>query len=505
MANTGVVAEGGGSSSIYKAIVIDVMIDGQIPGDAANQNKLDGAPENSCLVRFYGNPVPAGDIVAYPFFPQHLQVPIKPGEAVWVISPSITEPDINECYWVGKIATSQLSNNVNYSHPFRKPQPPEPSSAGMASKKEAADAGNPETPSEGVAPGFLNNDGNGPVLKGGKDPFSLIFSNSEGFKYITPEPVAGFHKRPGDLVLQGSNNTLINLGQDRGFSTIDYDLSAEITGSSYKQFPTTGSGTIDIVAGRSRYFVPPDKSPLAPDVEVDPPERSSFFSITNTRGFDERNMAQSNNRDGDVDFAVDASRLYVSMKTDGDKNFALTNEFHRMPASIVTGSIQPASGSAYIVAKSDEIRIVARKQEVDEYFPTIGNPAINGSIKIIKEGKADDDLAAVVLQPDGSVQISGSRIFLGRHPDDGGIDESQSGPDDALQAQPYVRYQQLEDLLNAVMDNIEAFCDTLNTHVTPGYGNPSPQILEAAATLKADIATRRGEIETLKSSRIFGE
>ena len=132
MANTGVVAEGGGSSSIYKAIVIDVMIDGQIPGDAANQNKLDGAPENSCLVRFYGNPVPAGDIVAYPFFPQHLQVPIKPGEAVWVISPSITEPDINECYWVGKIATSQLSNNVNYSHPFRKPQPPEPSSAGMA-------------------------------------------------------------------------------------------------------------------------------------------------------------------------------------------------------------------------------------------------------------------------------------------------------------------------------------------------------------------------------------
>ena len=216
-------------------------------------------------------------------------------------------------------------------------------------------------------------------------------------------------------------------------------------------------------------------------------------------------MSATFSTDGDVDFAVDASRLYVSMKTDGDKNFALTNEFQRMPAAVVTGSIQPASGSAYIIAKSDEIRIIARRQDTDEYFEDIGNPAINGSIKIIKEGKADDDLAAVILQPDGTVQISGSRIFLGRHPDDGGADESQSGPDDALQAQPYVRYQQLEDLLNAVMDNIEAFCDTLNTHVTPGYGNPSPQILEAAATLKADIATRRGEIATLKSSRIFGE
>ncbi len=508
MANTGVTSEGSGLSSIYKAIVIDVMIDGDISGDIANPERLDGAPENSCLVEFYGNPVPSGRFVAYPFFPAHLQVPLKPGEAVWIISPTVSEPDPKDCYWVCKIATSQASNNVNYGHPFRKRPPSEPAGSNLAEKKEAADAGNPETPSSGETPGFLNNDVNGPVLKGEDNPFSQIFSGSAGFSYITPEPVAGFTKRPGDLVLQGSNNTLICLGQDRGFSTIDYDLSNEESGSSYSQTLVTGSGTVDIVVGRARYFVPPDKSPPggdSDDVQFDPPERSSFFSIKNTRGFAERNMSKASKKDGDIDFAVDASRVYVSMKTDGDKNFALTNEFQRMPASIVTGSIQPASGSAYIVAKSDEIRIVARKQEVDEYFPSIGNPAINGSIKIIKEGSVDDDLAAVVLQPDGSVQISGSRIFLGRHPDDGGIDESQSGPDDALQAQPYVRYQQLEDLLNAVMDNIEAFCDTLNTHVTPGYGNPSPQILEAAATLKADIATRRGEIETLKSSRIFGE
>jgi hypothetical protein len=94
---------------------------------------------------------------------------------------------------------------------------------------------------------------------------------------------------------------------------------------------------------------------------------------------------------------------------------------------------------------------------------------------------------------------------LGRHPDDAGKDESTSGPDDAVHAQPYVRYQQLEDLLNAILDNIDAFCDTLNTHVTPGYGSPSPQILEAAATLKTEVSSRKSEIETLKSERIFGE
>ncbi len=110
-----------------------------------------------------------------------------------------------------------------------------------------------------------------------------------------------------------------------------------------------------------------------------------------------------------------------------------------------------------------------------------------------------------MLLPDGTVQISGSRIFLGRHFDDGGKNESTAGPDDAAHVQPYVRYQQLEDLLNAVLDNIDAFCDTLSTHVTPGYGNPSPQILDAAATLKSDVASRREEIVTLKSERIFGE
>ena len=217
---------------------------------------------------------------------------------------------------------------------------------------------------------------------------------------------------------------------------IDYDVSLESTGSSYNQATTGSSGTIDIVTGRSRYPVPPDKSLEIQNLEEPAVSRTSFFSVTNTRGFSERDMSATFPTDGDVDFAVDASRLYVSMKTDGDKNFALTNEFQRMPAAVVTGSIQPASGSAYIIAKSDEIRIIARRQDTDEYFEDIGNPAINGSIKIIKEGKADDDLAAVILQPDGTVQISGSRIFLGRHPDDGGVDESQSGPDDALQAQP---------------------------------------------------------------------
>jgi hypothetical protein len=56
------------------------------------------------------------------------------------------------------------------------------------------------------------------------------------------------------------------------------------------------------------------------------------------------------------------------------------------------------------------------------------------------------------------------------------------------------------------MDELNKFCDSLLTHVTPGYGSPSPQINKAAQDLKAAIESNlKSDIETVKSERIFGE
>ena len=512
----------GAAKSIYKAVVVDVVTVGASVSPAItaiNSQKLSDAPMNTCVVKIYGaSSAPPGGIVAYPFFPPHLQVPVKPGEIVWVVSPTLSEPSVDDCYWVCKITTTKFSQDVNFSHPFRNVTNVENSNQQkLTMRKQAADSGSPVN--LGIPqnkPQFLNNLGPDKNVQSDLGPaiFTKVYSGSRASNFLTPEPIPFFHRRPGDLVLQGSNNAFLSLGQDRGYSVLEID-SMLVSGSSANvQTPKTGSGTVDIVAGLSRYLPPPDPEfYFIEDGEGGRSDvilpRTAIPTVLNTKGFVERDLSKFSPGQGDVDFAVDASRLYVSMQTDGDYNFGLLNTLTgsvaRMPASIVSGSIQPASGSAYVIAKSDEIRIIARKQLEDEYYPNIGNPEINGSIKIIKEGTKDDDLAAVVLQPDGSIQISGSRIFLGRHPEDGGLEESEAGPEDATHVQPYVRYQQLEDLLNAIMDNIDAFCDTLNTHVTPGYGNPSPQILDAAATLKSDIASRREEIVSLKSSRIFGE
>lgn len=518
----------GGGSSLFKAIVLDVILDPKIntPGGMASvwgiptTPRLENAPPNSCIVRLYGAAADEEPLVAYPFFPDHLSIPVKSGEAVWIASPPLSKPSGDDAYWICKISSAVTTADVNFTHAFRNASKmPDDPSDNKATVSTADRASQPplENTELSTLPSFLNTAGGadilGPVGKtkskrvdGTKpNPFDKIYSASSANTFTIEEPVPGFVKRPGDLVLQASNNALMWLGQDRGFSSgLLSTPENELSASSAEVPPKSFSGTIDLVTGRSRYITADGttRTTKCPD-----PKRTGIKTILNSRSYFELNKEDElpNPLAGDLDFDVDASRIYVSMKTDGDKNFNLINELNRLPAAIVTGSVQPVSESAYIIAKSDEVRIIARKQLEDEYFPDVGNPEINGSIKIIKEGTKDDDLAAVMLLPDGTVQISGSRIFLGRHFDDGGKDESTAGPDDAVHVQPYVRYQQLEDLLNAILDNIDAFCDTLNTHVTPGYGNPSPQILEAAATLKGEVATRKSEIETLKSERIFGE
>ena len=147
--NQGVGTPTGAGRAIYKGVVVDVVVPGASVSDAVeliNRNKLNGAPENSCIVQLYdASTVPSQGIVTYPFFPPHLQVPIKPGEIVWVISPTIDAPQPDECFWVCKIETGAVSSDVNFSHPFRDITITENSETSNARAKVASDSGQPLT------------------------------------------------------------------------------------------------------------------------------------------------------------------------------------------------------------------------------------------------------------------------------------------------------------------------------------------------------------------------
>ena len=82
------------------------------------------------------------------------------------------------------------------------------------------------------------------------------------------------------------------------------------------------------------------------------------------------------------------------MNTSGDEKLGLTYP------QIDGASVETVSDSPYVIVKSDEVRIVARKDSTN---------SINGSIKIVKEGEDGTDRAVIVIQPDGSIMIDGPK------------------------------------------------------------------------------------------------
>ena len=78
------------------------------------------------------------------------------------------------------------------------------------------------------------------------------------------------------------------------------------------------------------------------------------------------------------------------------------------------------------------------------------------------------------------------------------------GPADG-ESQPYIMYQEFQNLMNALCEDIQSFCSTVLGHVTPGYGAPSIQLNQAAAALKAAMDDRKGQVPSVQSERIFGE
>ena len=492
-------------------------------------------------------------VLAYPFFPPHLCMPLKPGEQVWLVSESADVPS-KVMYWMCRITEPDHIDDINYTHGDRK------FSGSLAPKtsSEKADSATGAKPgsggqsssstgqAEGEKESFDKNDDGlddrifgFPNGTGENDGYTLseefayedIVNVSEAYAQFRKQDVPRYSKRPGDLVLQGSNNTLICLGEDRGWRHDD-DPSSSTTSNATEEDTTIDErkdkvwGSIDIVAGRGRYNwrmlgeqveTSTSEEPYAPGARVilnstDPDSGREAWVEVNKNPQESDNAEKNrvdNPTEGDPDFFSDAARIIVSHASSVDENFNISAAGETIPTPIGESFGQYAlvnkegENPSAVIAKSDEIRLIARKLEADSPVP--GSPEINGSIRLIKEGTPDGDLATVMLLPDGTIQISGSRIVLGRHSDDGGHTGDTEGPGEGS-SQPYVRYSDLEKLWQDWMTEMSTFCDTLLKHTTPGFGAPSPQILAAATQLKGRIdGVLKKQIETVQSERIFGE
>jgi hypothetical protein len=496
-------------SFLEEALVIDSICDPSLreaPPEYLRKDQIDLftlAPRNSLICKLMTDgdaQTEDSSIVCFPFFSSHFSLPAKPGERVWVINPksNSTNKEGSKFYWVTRISDNLAVEDTNF--------------AAFARDISLTHTG-PIRPESRELP--LNDSGTS-VL----DLDALIASANEA-PLVVMEPVPRITKHPGDFVLQGSNNTAISLGTDSGWGF-------EKRPSSSRELPKEGSAAIDIVSGRGRYFKSLTEL-LSADRKVNNssglPNSTQPFLVKNgigkievdknpavTQDLDQSTAiegagamatpgnARTNPAEGDPDFLVDASRVYVSEKSDIDSKLGLNKIMHRG----FTEKIRTVGSVACVAVKSDHVRIVARKHPItatEQKMPE-GFVSTNGTIRIVKEGNPEDDLAVITIEADGTIQISGKSIFLGRHSDDGGAGDGD-GPG---KSQPYIKYKQLEELWTSTMEELSAFCDTLLKHTTPGYGAPSPQINQAAISLKAVIESKlKPNIASVKSERIFGE
>ena len=124
-----------------------------------------------------------------------------------------------------------------------------------------------------------------------------------------PESVPGFNEVSSEHVISNKHNAYVVLGRDRPGSRL----------SGYGGRGDTHCASVDIVAGRMGY------------------------------------LARSESKDGqkifvDPNFKVDAARIYVSQKTDVDKNFQLAK-----------GSFALSTTRSAVALKAEGIRIIARE------------------------------------------------------------------------------------------------------------------------------------------------
>ena len=254
-----------------------------------SSNLVERMPINSihCVVIENGR---RDEHVAYPFFSQHLCVPVKPGEQVWLVREG------NLHYWFCRKTGDYSSEDLNYTHIDRGVN--QEATRVSASQAFSRDSQTPEFPN-----GITSSETDSTL--GVNLDYQKIVRESQSYNtQFVPTAVPRLTKKPGDLLLQGSNNTAILLG-DRG-----------------------GQGEIKIVTGR----------------------KITSNTVSNSRNYQEIDKSNSASSDSKNDDNENLSSLNVSMDGNIDIDFGVN-----------INGIDPSGQGAGVTIKSDQIRLIARQ------------------------------------------------------------------------------------------------------------------------------------------------
>lgn len=504
-------ATNGETPSFQRAVVVDIITDlsllsedylNQVSNLVDNSELIDVMPIGAVIARIVSNQggiAPISHTILFPFFSSHLMLPVQPGEQVYVMYEDYSGTGAKVGYWLSRVHSEQTVEDPNYTHYDRRFDPssnPGNYSTGQVSER-----------SQDVPDVSFQNGGNTPDTftlqpSGNLDerPYETIIETSTAFKYITPEPVPRWRKRPQEFILQGANNSLIMIGEDRNgpISGAFQETPVDITKSG--RTAPRQAGAIDLVAGRGRYFAEPGNNPREGGTDTNPPQAQSTspLTTTNSRGYTEtdknpfRSSRESlaNPKEGDPDPIYDAARVYIVQQSRVDENYRLVrvnDEGQEYPTETIP-VVQPEGngpyGRSYVVAKADNIRIIGRTEP---------NSQIDGTVLIIREGTratnqiggtpnsaaesndaetSNGTLAYIYLDAEGDLQVEGRRIIFGR-----GENEKE----------PYLRYtyynvhlEELKTQIKALADQVESITNAYNQAFIGAIAVPYSSIAQLA-------------------------
>ena len=303
-----------------------------------------------------------GATLLFPFFPPNISMPCQPGEHVWVMFEHPIEKHSNIGYWFCRIVEAGFVDDVNHTHAPRALDPTfsKPGGKDLVEGKTQPvyefRNGRPET-IEGER--FSNVDSM-QLPNEGDDAYEKLMTKTEGGKLMKYEPVPRYRKRPGELALEGTNNSLIVLGRDRTGAVAKYEtdqVKGEKVAVGYPDddvsIDTPGAGSIDLVVGRGQTKKTSGKTVESKTVKDPTPFQKEL----------DKSLGAVVEGEGDPDFKNDRSRILISQLTKPDTNFGLSSviDSHATMGPSITDK---APGSGAIVIKSDKLRLVARQDVV---------------------------------------------------------------------------------------------------------------------------------------------
>lgn len=505
---------GGSAPGLQRAVVVDVIYDPNSLSNAemnalenrvSNPEMVEGMPVNSIIARVVTNSQDLGHPsfhVFYPLFSTHFQLPVKPGEQVFILYEDYSGTGNSFGYWLTRPIAARQIEDSNYTHadrlfdPVNHPRNMTPAMLSSLTASAPTFPNGADTPeSFSLSP------------EGRTNPYDQIVSTASASLIVTPEPVPRFKKRPGDLLFQGSNNSFILLGQDRSGPAL------RVTGSQGTDI-IEKAGVIDMVTGLGA----PRRMPI--DERSDPSEANhnptSPRVIENTRGKKEvyktpyRSQKTDNLREGDPDFVRDLSRLYLAMKTKGDLNFKVQlggqngiypSSGTKLVQTIADLPTDEQNGQPFAVLKSEQVRLIAKGRDPDN------GPGESGEIRLIKEGtESDKDLSLFVMTKEGRILFVGRDVQLQTHEEGKVLLRCKSG--NAEDSDPIVLFSKFKDFAEDVYAKLALLKDTVASQLaqvaTQGILNteslapfsPIPGLVGAkAALLNAQTRIQQTDVD----------